>query len=262
MAAKMRFASLGSGSAGNALVVEVSQTRLMLDCGFSIKETLMRLGRLGLTPSDLTGIVITHEHDDHAGGAFKLAAKYKIPVWLTYGTLKMVTRYMPNHHELELHVVDSHSAFTIADILVQPYPVPHDAREPIQCVFSDGSRRLGVLTDVGRTTPHIEQCLSACQALVLECNHDTSMLQAGPYSWSLKQRVGGDLGHLDNLDSADLLSRLDNSQLQHLVAAHLSAKNNTPQLARSALAKVLGCELDWIGVADQLLGFNWCSIDA
>jgi phosphoribosyl 1,2-cyclic phosphodiesterase len=97
---------------------------------------------------------------------------------------------------------------------------------------------------------------------MLECNHDASMLQAGPYSWPLKQRVGGDLGHLDNLDSAHLLAQLDNSKLQHLVAAHLSAKNNTPQLARSALAQVLGCELDWVGVADQLLGFNWRTIQS
>jgi len=257
----MRFASLGSGSAGNALVVEVKQTRLMLDCGFSVKETVARLARLSLVPEDLAGVVITHEHDDHAGGAFKFAAKHKIPVWLTYGTLKMVSRYMPNQHDLQLNIIDSHRAFDIADIQVQPYPVPHDAREPIQCVFSDGNHKLGVLTDVGRTTPHIEEKLSACNALVLECNHDSSMLQSGPYSWTLKKRVGGDLGHLENSDSANLLSKLDNSQLQHIVAAHLSAKNNTPKLAMSALAKVLGCEDDWIGIADQLLGFDWRMIN-
>lgn len=257
----MRFASLGSGSAGNALVVEVKQTRLMLDCGFSIKETTARLARLNLAPESLSGIIITHEHDDHAGGAFKFAAKHKIPVWLTYGTLKMVTRYLPNQHNLQLNVIDSHRAFEVADIQVQPYPVPHDAREPIQCVFSDGKHKLGVLTDVGRTTPHIEDKLSACEALVLECNHDASMLQAGPYSWSLKKRVGGDLGHLENLASANLLSKLDNRQLQHIVAAHLSAKNNTPTLAKAALAKVLGCEDDWIGIADQLLGFDWREIN-
>lgn len=256
----MRFSSLGSGSAGNSLVVEVKNTKVMLDCGFSIKETVARLARLQLAPSDLAGIVITHEHDDHAGGAFKLAAKYNIPVWMTYGTLKMVTRYMPSQHDLQLNVIDSHQIFSIDDIQVQPYPVPHDAREPMQCVFSDGNHRLGVLTDVGRSTPHIEERLSGCHALVLECNHDAAMLQSGPYSWTLKQRVGGDLGHLDNEDSADLLSKLDNSQLQHLVAAHLSAKNNTALLARAALAKVLGCEPEWIGVADQLLGFDWRTI--
>lgn len=253
----MRFASLGSGSAGNALVVEVKQTRLMLDCGFSVKETTSRLARLNLAPNDITGIVITHEHDDHAGGALKLAAKYRIPVWLTYGTLKMVTRYMPNEHDLQLNVIDSHTAVAIADIEVQPYPVPHDAREPIQCVFTEGNLKLGVLTDVGRGTPHIEDQLNGCNALMLECNHDANMLQNGPYGWTLKKRVGGDLGHLENLDAANLLSKLDNSKLQHIVAAHLSAKNNTPLLAKSALAKVLGCEPDWVGVADQLQGFNW-----
>lgn len=256
----MRFASLGSGSAGNSLVVEVEQTRVMLDCGFSVKETLFRLDRLDLKPSDLTGIVITHEHEDHAGGAFKLAAKYQIPLWLTYGTLKMATRYCPDQHDLQLNVIDSYSAFDIDDIEILPYPVPHDAREPIQCVFSDGQYTLGVLTDVGRSTLHIEEKLSGCNALVLECNHDLDMLQGGPYSWSLKKRVGGDWGHLENSYSANLLSRLDNSRLQHLVAAHLSAKNNTPQLAKAALAQALGCELDWIGVADQFTGFDWREI--
>ncbi|MDP3086993.1 MAG: MBL fold metallo-hydrolase [Methylotenera sp.] len=256
----MRFASLGSGSAGNALVVAKSSTMLMLDCGFSVKETVFRLARLNVEASDLTGIVITHEHDDHASGAFKFAAKYNIPVWLTYGTLKMVTRYLPNQHGIKLNVIDSHSHFAIDDLQVQPYPVPHDAREPVQCIFSDGNHQLGVLTDVGRTTPHIEDKLSGCKALVLECNHDANMLQSGPYSWALKQRVGGDLGHLENSDSAKLLSKLDNSQLQHIVAAHLSAKNNTPLLAKMALAQVLGCEDSWIGIADQMRGFDWRGI--
>lgn len=256
----MRFASLGSGSAGNALLVEVNRTRLMLDCGFSVKETLLRLERLNLAPDDLAGVVITHEHDDHAGGAFKFAAKYNIPVWLSYGTLKMSTRYIPLQSNLQLNVVDSHTEFSVGDVHVQPFPVPHDAREPMQCVFSDGSRKLGVLTDVGRTTPHIVERLSGCQALVLECNHDASMLQAGPYSWALKMRVGGDLGHLENSAAAELLSRLDNSKLQHILAAHLSAKNNTPALAKASLASILDCEKDWIGIADQLQGFDWRTI--
>lgn len=256
----MRFASLGSGSAGNALVVEVGKTRVMLDCGFGLKDTQARLARLDLEPNDLQGIVITHEHDDHASGAFKFAAKYNIPLWLTYGTLKMVSRYLPNQHQLQLNVIDSHSSFSIQALEVQPFPVPHDAREPIQCVFSDGVRSLGVLTDVGHITPHIESKLNGCQALMLECNHDADMLKNGPYAWSLKKRVGGDLGHLDNLDTAQLLSKLDHRPLQHVVAAHLSAKNNTPQLAQGALAKVLGCEPDWIGVADQMEGFDWRTI--
>lgn len=253
----MRFASLGSGSAGNALVIEVDQTRVMLDCGFGLKETQARLARLQLQPSDIHGIVITHEHDDHASGAFKFAAKFNIPLWLTYGTLKMVDRYLLNQHQLQLNIVDSHSVFSIQALEVHPFPVPHDAREPIQCVFSDGARSLGVLTDVGRITPHIEHQLNGCQALVLECNHDANMLQNGPYTWSLKKRVGGELGHLDNLETARLLAKLDHQPLQHVVAAHLSAKNNTPQLAQRALAQVLNCAPDWIGVADQQQGLDW-----
>ncbi|MDD2833659.1 MAG: MBL fold metallo-hydrolase [Methylotenera sp.] len=256
----MRFASLGSGSAGNALVVEVNTTRLLLDCGFGIKETAHRLARLNLQVSDLTGIVLTHEHDDHAGGAFKFASRYHLPVWLTYGTFKMSERYLPKAHQLQLHIIDSHAAFAINDIHLQPYPVPHDAREPVQYVFSDGDHRLGVLTDVGRSTAHIEQQLKSCHALVLECNHDATMLQNGPYSWSLKKRVGGELGHLENSAAANLLAKLDHHSLQHVVAAHLSAKNNTPTLAKSALAKVLGCDASWIGIADQALGFDWRAI--
>ncbi|HOY70731.1 MAG TPA: MBL fold metallo-hydrolase [Methylotenera sp.] len=256
----MRFASLGSGSAGNALVVEVQQTRLMLDCGFSTKETLTRLARLKLAPDDITGIIVTHEHDDHAGGVFKFAAKYQIPVWLTYGTLKMAQRYSPNRHDLQLNVIDSHCSFDIQEIQINPFPVPHDAREPMQCLFSDGKSQLGVLTDVGHSTPHIESQLSGCHALVLECNHDANMLQTGPYSWPLKRRVGGDLGHLENAASADLLARLDNSRLQHIIAAHLSEKNNTPALAKGALSRALSCATDWVGIANQQIGFDWRSI--
>lgn len=256
----MRFASLGSGSAGNSLVVEIAQTRVLLDCGFNVKETLIRLARLNLTPSDLSGIVVTHEHEDHASGVFKFAAKYQIPVWLTYGTLKMVERYLPNQHNLQINIIDSHAPFSIRDIEVRPFPVPHDAREPVQYVFSSGHCALGVLTDVGRSTPHIEMMLNECQALVLECNHDANMLQSGPYSGSLKKRVAGDLGHLENAASAALLKRLNHRSMQHVVAAHLSAKNNTALLARSALANVLGCEVNLIAVADQLLGLDWRDI--
>lgn len=256
----MRFASLGSGSAGNALVVEVQNTRLMLDCGFSIKETNARLARLHLTAEDITGILVTHEHDDHAGGVFKFAAKYKIPVWMTYGTRKMVERYFPAQHSLQFNIIDSYTKFSLEGIEVQPYPVPHDAREPIQYVFSDGNYKLGVLTDTGKSTPHIEERLSGCHALVLECNHDTHMLHSGTYSEALKKRIGGDWGHLDNSKAAALLSKLDNSRLQHIIAAHLSVQNNTPHLAQSALAHALRCDLDWIGVADQQSGFDWRAI--
>lgn len=262
----MRFASLGSGSAGNSLVVEASSTaaaptRILLDCGFAVREMLMRLQRLGLEPAHISGILVTHEHDDHAKGAFKFAAKYNIPIWLTYGTFKMCERYLPANMSthLQINIIDSHQTFALNALQITPYPVPHDAREPTQFTFNDGQHKLGVLTDAGSSTPYIEAVLSACDALVLECNHDIEMLDNGPYAWSLKKRVASRLGHLDNASSAHLLSQLDNTKLQHIIAAHLSAKNNAPALAQQALSQVLNCALDWVSIADQQIGFDWRS---
>lgn len=255
----MRFASLGSGSAGNSMVIEQSDTRLLLDCGFGLKETISRLARLDILPEQLSGVLITHEHDDHAKGAFKLAQKLNIPVWLSHGTRVMTERYLPKSGEVNVQEIDSHTPFSIGDLEVTPYPVPHDAREPTQFTFTDGQAKLGVLTDAGNATPHIVEVLSGCDALVLECNHDLSMLQTGPYSYALKKRVGGQLGHLDNDHAAALLAQLDTTKLKHIVAAHLSAKNNTPVLAKQALSAVLSCEDNWIGIASQSEGFAWRS---
>ena len=253
----MRFASLGSGSAGNCMVIEQETTRLLLDCGFGTREIVARLEKLSLAPEQITGILVTHEHDDHAKGAFKFAAKYHIPVWLSHGTRLMTERYLPEKGALQINVIDSHTSFAIEHIQVTPYPVPHDAREPTQFTFTDGQYKLGVLTDAGSSTPHIEQVLSGCDALILECNHDLTMLKNGPYSHALKQRVGGRLGHLDNISAASLLTKLDNSKLKHILAAHLSAKNNTQALAKQALSGALNCELGWIGIAEQANGFDW-----
>jgi len=256
----MRFASLGSGSAGNGLVVEHQHTTLLMDCGFGIRDAVKRLERIGIMPESINGILVTHEHDDHAGGVFRLANKYKIPVWLTYGTLKMVERLLPEKHAINIHLIDSHQAFSVGGIQIQPFPVPHDAREPVQYVFSDGDKKLGVLTDTGTSTPHIEAMLTACDALLLECNHDLDMLLNGPYTWTLKQRVSSRLGHLDNQSSASILANIDTSKLQHLVAAHLSAKNNSQALVKKALSQALNCEEDWIGIADQAMGLAWREI--
>lgn len=254
----MRFACLGSGSQGNGLVVEAGTTRVLLDCGFSIKETTLRLGRLGLMPQDLAAIVVTHEHADHIGGVVRLANRFNLPVYLSHGTLTYLNNL--NQPPSRCEIIDSHVAFAIDGLQVEPFPVPHDAREPLQFVFGNGRHRLGVLTDTGMSTPHIESMLDACDSLVLECNHDETMLMQGPYPPSLKQRVGGRFGHLSNAAAASLLSSIDTRRLQHVVAAHLSEKNNLPELAQSALAGALGCEEAWIGLADQMTGFDWREI--
>ncbi|MBI3480816.1 MAG: MBL fold metallo-hydrolase [Nitrosomonadales bacterium] len=251
----MRFASLGSGSEGNALLVAAGQSHVLMDCGFGLQDTVLRLARLGVSAEQLQGIVVTHEHGDHIGGVARLARKFNLPVWLTHGTL----RSQPKAFSGIAHVreINPHRPFVIGDIEITPYPVPHDAAEPVQFVFSNGMRRLGVLTDAGCSTAHIEQTLSGCDALVLECNHDEDMLMNGDYPYSLKQRVGGRFGHLNNREAAGILAGLDMSRLQHLIAAHLSRKNNTPALAVQALSAAAGCEAGWVGVATQEEGFDW-----
>jgi phosphoribosyl 1,2-cyclic phosphodiesterase len=251
----MRFASLGSGSEGNGLVVEAGDTRILIDCGFRLRDTAARLWRLGLAPESITAVLVTHEHADHASGVAAFARRYRIPVWLTFGTLDML-----GERFLRVPVIcgfDSHDTFAIGMLEVRPFPVPHDAREPVQFVVSDGARRLGVLTDIGATTRYVEASLSGCDALVLECNHDLEMLEGGDYPWPLKQRIASRLGHLHNEAAAALVAAIDTSRLRHVVAAHLSQQNNTPDKARAALSTALNCTPDWIGIADQHDGFAW-----
>ena len=250
----MRFTSLGSGSAGNALVVESGGTRVMMDCGFSIADTKARLERVGLAPSDITAVVVTHEHDDHMGGVARFAKRYAIPVYLTRGTAQWLP---PDFPPVLAHCIESHEPFVVNELAVDPFPVPHDAREPVQFVFSDGDARLGVVTDLGTITQHVVEKLSGCHALVIECNHDLDMLMAGPYPDNIKRRVSGRFGHLCNADAARLVAALDCAKLRHLIAAHLSQQNNKPALAVAALAQALGCEEGWVGVAEQEVGFAW-----
>jgi phosphoribosyl 1,2-cyclic phosphodiesterase len=254
----VRFASLGSGSGGNALVVEAGASRVMVDCGFSSDDAERRLARLGLAPGDLAGIVVTHEHSDHADGATPLARRHGLRVWMTHGTLRATAK--DAEADAAVTVIDSHTPFAVGDLEVVPFPVPHDAREPVQFVLSDGAGRLGVLTDIGASTRHVETMLSGCDALVLECNHDAQMLADGPYPPWLKARIAGPFGHLANAAAAALLAALDQSRLRHVIAAHLSEKNNRPELARGALAGALGCAPGWIGIAEQTDGFGWREI--
>lgn len=254
----MRFALLGSGSKGNATLVEHGRTRLLIDCGFSMRELERRLLRLGVEAQSITAVLVTHEHNDHIAGVGAFARKYGKPVWLTSGTSAGAGKRLGLVPQRQLF--NCHSSFAVDDLEVMPFPVPHDAREPCQFVFSDGNKRLGLLTDTGRSTAHIEQQLSGCDALILESNHDNEMLRNGPYPPRLQARVGGALGHLSNDQAAAILQQLDCSGLQHLVAAHLSEKNNRPELAAAALSEALECEPEWIALAEQEHGLPWREI--
>lgn len=254
----LRFTILASGSEGNALVVECGSTRILVDCGLgSAREVERRLLQRGLQASDLSAIVITHEHADHIGCTATLARRHHLPVFATWGTLNA---WRDSSRVERLCPFDNHAPFAIGDLSITPIPVPHDAREPSQFLFGDGQLTLGLLTDLGCSTTHITRQLTGCNALILEANHDTALLQSSSYPPHLKRRIQGDYGHLSNHQAAELLASIDSSRLQHLVAAHLSQENNRPHLARAALAESLGCAEEWIAIADQHQGLEWRSV--
>ncbi|MBX3606847.1 MAG: MBL fold metallo-hydrolase [Piscinibacter sp.] len=253
----MRFCSLGSGSGGNATVVEAGRSRVLIDCGFSLRELDSRLARAGLAAADLAAVFVTHEHGDHIGCATALAKRQGLALWMSRGTWRAIGA--PELPGL-LRFARDGEAIPVGDLELQPFTVPHDAQEPLQLSCSDGASRLGVLTDVGSATPHLLAQLQRCQALLLECNHDTALLAASRYPPSLKARIGGKFGHLSNDGAAAILAGCLHGGLKHLVAAHLSEQNNRPELARQALAAACGGAAGDIVVADPLRGFDWLEL--
>ena len=244
----MRFASLGSGSRGNCALVEAGDTRILLDNGFAAKEVEARLQQIGVEPDSIQAIVVTHEHHDHIKGVGAYARRYNLPVWMTAGTHRQDRcGQLP-----EVKLFNSNDgAFSVGDLQVEPFPVPHDAREPVQFVFSHNGLKLGALTDIGFYTPHIADTLKYCDALFLECHHDTEMLANGPYPPSLQARVAGRLGHLSNAQAAEFLTQFDAERLQFIVAAHLSEKNNRFELVREAMASVSTTVEQRLSIATQ-----------
>lgn len=251
----LAFASIGSGSKGNGTLVALDDTCVLVDCGFSLKETEMRLRRLQIWPEQLTAILVTHEHSDHISGVGALARKYDLPVYLTAGTWRSDrVGEIPRHH-----IINSHEAFQLGALTIQPVAVPHDAKEPVQYIFRAGEKMLGVLTDLGSITSHVLEHYRHCDALLLETNHCTQMLEAGPYPPQLKQRVGGDWGHLSNHQSAFLLQAMT-KPLKHLVLAHLSEQNNHPSRVEEHL-RPWWPKADNILFACQKQGFDWLLIE-
>lgn len=251
----IRFASLGSGSSGNATLVSHDETYVLIDCGFSLKEAQRRIERLGLCLSRLAAVLVTHEHSDHIKGVPALARKHKVPVYMTPGTYH--SRELGSIPELNL--IHNYQSFTVGGLEIQPVAVPHDAREPAQFVFRNGGSALGILTDLGSVTSHVLDAYGGCDALLLEANHDRQMLASGPYPQFLKSRVAGAWGHLSNEQTVALLQQMDTSRLRHLVVGHISRKNNTLDLAQRALATI-GKSLGEVYYACQDDGFGWIDL--
>lgn len=257
----LRFKNLGSGSSGNATVVQaragMQLTHLLIDCGLGLKQLDQRLGRAGMLAEQIDGIFITHEHGDHIGCAHQLSLRERIPVWMSQGTYRAIG--MPDFQGL-LRIARDSMPIEIGGMQVMPFTVPHDAQEPLQLSCSDGASRLGVLTDLGHASAHVLTRLAGCQSLLLECNHDSELLAASSYPAFLKQRVGGRYGHLSNAAAADVVRTLWHPALRQVVAAHLSEQNNHPDHARRALAAALGCSAEDVGVAGPSDGSPWLTV--
>ena len=257
----IRFRSLGSGSTGNATLVEArsgsTATRVLLDCGFSRRELETRLSQAGLAVSDIDAVFITHEHGDHVGCALTLARRHAVPLWMSRGTWRAIGE--PELAGL-IHFAHDGARIALGDLELQPYTVPHDAAEPLQLCFSDGAARLGVLTDAGSATEHLLSHLQHCHALLLECNHDLDLLDRSRYPESLKARISGRLGHLSNDTAARILAACLHDGLKHVVAAHLSEQNNRPHLALDALARAIDGRCIELQVADPVSGFDWIEV--
>ena len=249
----LKVASLGSGSKGNSTLIASNEATVMVDCGFTLKETVKRLERLQLSPHQLDAILVTHEHQDHISGVGPLSRKFNIPVWSTRGSLLSgkcgnLTDYT---------IIEGFQRFQIADLGIVPISVPHDAREPCQFLFKAQDKQLAVLTDLGSYTPEIIDVLQSCDGLLLECNHDEDMLWNGPYPRSLKQRVGGPLGHMSNRQAIDLLENVMSDRLKLLIASHISEQNNCPKLVQESVAQAIGWSQEQVIIAEQNDGFGW-----
>lgn len=251
----MRFAVLGSGSRGNGTLVASHDTYVLVDCGFSLRETERRLERLGVSGHQLSAILVTHEHADHVHGVGLLSRRYDVPVYLSDGTL----RGMRKPVEAGVRLTGG-QGLEIGGLSIDVVSVAHDALEPTQFVFNDGRRRFGLLTDLGSYCPSVLDSYRGLDALMIESNHCRDLLARGAYPYFLKQRVGGEYGHLNNHQAASLVSELGWQDLQHLVLAHLSSKNNLPHLARQCFVDTLGCDPDWLQLADQDSGLDWREI--
>lgn len=259
----LRLKNLGSGSSGNATVIEggdgLHTRRLLVDCGLGIRQLEARLAQAELTLTDIDALFITHEHTDHIGCALSVASKHRIPVWMSHGTHTALGA--PDLQGL-LHIAHDLLPIDLGAWQATPFTVPHDAREPLQLSCTDGDARLGVLTDLGHITPHVRDQVTGCHALFLESNHDTAMLEASHYPVFLKRRVGGKYGHLANTAAADLLSTVRHAGLTQVIAAHLSAHNNTPETARHALSAAMGWLPEQIEVAHPINGTPWIRVRA
>ncbi len=226
----LQFSVLGSGSKGNCVYIENSNHRILLDAGLSLRSLKERMALIGRDLADVSAVFLTHEHSDHIKGVGMLAKKHNLPLYGTRGTLAKIEHHLPA--SADWHSIEREDEVCLGNLKVESYPTPHDGVESVAFVVHYEDRRLGHATDLGCIDKTLLEKMSGCDALLVESNHDPKMLKAGPYPWSLKQRVGGDRGHLSNQECAQLLNQVKHDELQTVVLMHLSGVNNHPDIVR------------------------------
>jgi phosphoribosyl 1,2-cyclic phosphodiesterase len=257
------FTILGSGSSGNCAYLETGNARILIDAGFSPRQIRQRLASIGRTPENLSGILITHEHSDHICGLFGLAEKLKIPVYCNRETQEATAwAYKERFNgkrdplfdgmektlddflaKLDWRLFQTGDSFELNDVLIETFPIPHDAQDPVGFVLRTGAGTIGFATDLGHMTKLVLERIRPANVLVLESNHDIKMLQDSRRSWALKQRILGRHGHLSNEAAAETVAQIMSADLKHLYLAHLSRECNRPEIAMEVMT---GC-LERIG---------------
>jgi phosphoribosyl 1,2-cyclic phosphodiesterase len=231
----VRVSVLASGSSGNAVVIEARETRVLVDCGLSLRQLEHRLRLVGLGIADLDGVVVTHEHTDHTVGLATLLRRRRLPVMASTGTWTALE--MPTSVEFE--PLTSGQEVHVGSLRLLPVGTSHDANEPLAVVATEGSAKVGLVTDTGVVTELLLERLDGCRALFLETNHDPDLLRWGPYPWPLKQRIASRTGHLSNQQAQSAVERLAHAGLAAVVGMHLSRENNRPELAARELESPL-----------------------
>jgi phosphoribosyl 1,2-cyclic phosphodiesterase len=232
----VQISLLASGSKGNAVYVESGDTRVLIDAGLSAVEIIKRLAALGVDGSTLNAILISHDHSDHTRGAGTLARRLKIPLLVSSPTRRACDSLLKKTVSIEF---EAGTTFTFRDLLVDPFPVTHDAVDPVGFTITSREGKLGFATDFGIVTRLVANKLTGCRMLVLEANHDEEMLLNGPYPWHLKQRIKSKHGHISNTESMELLEDLLHEGLEGVLLAHLSEVNNSPELPLAAATSLL-----------------------
>jgi phosphoribosyl 1,2-cyclic phosphodiesterase len=273
----MRMTVLASGSKGNSTLVSSSRTRILVDAGLSCRELLKRMHLADEDPAAIDALLITHEHQDHVQGVAVLARKLGVPVYFSEATHRAWMRWMMPHKRMTyaawlaqrraqvlaageeaplpclpeqteqedpcrlpgVEYFSAGSGFSIGDIAITPFTIPHDAADPVGFVFEADGVRMAIATDLGYMPPNVKMAIRNCDVLMLESNHDLEMLREGPYPWSVKQRVMSRVGHLSNEAASDFLEKNYDGHASYVVLAHLSECNNLPELARVTAERAL-----------------------